>query len=273
MSKFLFAVFSCMLFIGIGNGDVFASNTQKHTFEIAPTVSHIKYEEPGLMKTDGMMHGIRAAYTYRDRIMLGVEGRLAIGKVDYTGSVMDLTTGVKTPHTAGNIPQYMIESRGLVGYIFPMSKTSSITYFTGLGYRYLHNDLSVDPGGYLRESNYIYSPIGVRYDAKLRNGWSFGAEAEYNIFWRGMQISHFNHIDPGFNVLKNTQRDGHGLRASVEFAKKTGSVELALTPFIEHWNIGDSERVDLTFYGTKVGEAWEPKNRSTEIGLGLALKW
>ncbi len=269
--KVLLAVMGVLCFLGTGNA--FAENLQKHTFEVGPTVSHIKYEEPGLMKTDGMMYGIRAAYTYRDNLMLKVEGRYSAGEVDYTGHLVNLVTGVKTPHTAGNIPQYMLEFRGVGGYIFPISKTSFVTPYIGLGYRYLNNDLSVHPGGYERESNYIYSPVGVRYDAKLSNGWSFGANAEYNIFWRGKQISHLSDIHPGFNVVENRQRDGYGLRASVEFAKKTGSVELALTPFIKYWNIGDSDRADLTFNGVIVGTAWEPKNRSTEIGLGLALKW
>lgn len=269
--RVLLAVVGCLMFLGVG--DAFAGNLQKHTFEISPEVSHIKYEEPGLMKQSGIMYGIRAAYTYRANLMLRVEGKYSTGKVDYDGHLIDFQTGVRTPYKLKNITDYMLEFRGLGGYIFPVSKTSHITPYVGIGYRYLNNDMSKDPFGYERESNYIYSPVGVRYDAKLSNGWSFGAEAEYNIFWWGRQVSHLNDIYPGFNVIKNRQKEGYGLRGSVEFAKKTESVELALAPYIKYWNIGESERADLTLYGVRIGEAWEPKNRSTEIGLSLVLKW
>jgi len=79
-----------------------------------------------------------------------------------------------------NIDDYILEFRGLAGYDFPVSKASFLTPYAGIGYRYLNDDssgkvASTGALGYERESNYIYSPIGVKFIADLKKGWSMGA--------------------------------------------------------------------------------------------------
>ena len=113
----------------------------------------------------------------------------------------------------------------------------------------------------------------MRFITDLKNGWSFGAMAEYDIFWWGKQISHLSDVDPGYNDPKNRQTRGYGLRGSVELQKKVKKVDFAIEPFIRYWNIKESKHTDWTWYGGKIGEAYEPKNHSTEYGINLLVRF
>jgi len=261
--KLMAIAITCFMFVGVGNG--FAGELQKHTFELGPEISRITYEEPRVMKEEGMMYGLAASYTYHNKLMLKAEGRGSMGSLDY-----------KNSGTVENIPDYMLEFRGTGGYDFPISEVSFLTPYAGIGYRYLNDDgsgktSSTGARGYERESNYLYSPIGVALTAPLKNGWSFGATAEYDIFWWGKQISHLSDGDPGFNDPENRQKKGYGARGSVKLEKKGKKLNFVIEPFVRYWNIKKSKDADLTYYGTYVGYGYEPKNHSTEFGIKLAV--
>jgi hypothetical protein len=155
----------------ISTGSVFAEGLKEHIFKVGPEISYIRYKEPNVMEEKGVMYGISASYTYHSKqnlLMLGIEGIFSYGEVDYDGA-----TVIGTPVTVENIPDYMLEFRGLIGTDFPV-KASYITFYTGIGYRYLNDDMhEKSTGGYERESNYLYSPIGLKIIAPLGNDWSF----------------------------------------------------------------------------------------------------
>lgn len=261
--KKLLALTICFMFMGIGS--VFAEPLKVHTWELGADVSHITYKEPSVMEEKGMMYGIVGSYTYRSKFMLKADGSFSYGQVDY-----------KNSGTLDNIDDYILEFRGVCGYDFPILKASILTPYVGIGYRYLNDDMSgmtTSTGalGYERESNYLYSPIGVTIFTPLRNGWSFGATVEYDIFWRGKQISHLSDAVPGLNDPENRQKKGYGARGSIKLQKKDEKIDFAIEPYIRYWNIKKSEDADLTYYGTYIGYAYEPKNNSTEIGIMLAM--
>lgn len=251
----------------------------KHTLELGTETSYIKYEEPGLMKETGSMYGIIGSYTYRGQLvklpkcMLKAEGRSAWGSLDYTSPI---SGGMK------NIPDWLIELRGLAGYDFEIGDSFpviwTITPYSGIGYRYLNDDSSgkyssLGALGYERESNYIYGPVGLQVIADLKNNWLIGATAEYDIFWWGKQISHLSDVDSGLNDPKNRQKKGYGIRGSIIVQKKGEKLDLVIEPYIRYWNIRKSKDSDLTYYGTVIDTVYEPKNNSTEVGLKLAVKF
>jgi len=233
-----------------------------HSFEIGPEVSYIKYKEPGVMKEDGIMYGIGAAYTYRiNAAMFRVEGKYSYGQVDYQNS-----------GTVDEIDDYMFEIRGLLGFDYRMSDKSIITPYIGLGYRYLNDDMSgkissTGAYGYERESNYYYSPIGVKTLSDMGNGWSWGITAEFDYFWGGQQKSHLSDVSSGFNDLENDQNDGYGYRGSLRFQKKVDTMSFIFEPFVKYWNIDKSEDKNITYSGVLIGYGYEPENESTEIGV------
>ncbi|RPI37703.1 MAG: autotransporter outer membrane beta-barrel domain-containing protein [Nitrospiraceae bacterium] len=265
--KFIAIVMTCFIFAGVESS--FAGQLQKNTWELGPELSYIEYNEPDVMKEKGWMYGIAGSYIYHQKLMLMAEGRFSYGKLDYSSPISS---------TVDDIDNYIVEFRGLGGYDFTVSESSVLTPYIGVGYRYLNDDSSMKvtsngARGYERESNYLYSPVGVKFISDLKDGWSMGAMAEYDIFWWGEQESHLSDVSPGFNDLKNHQTSGYGLRGSVELQKKVKSVAFAVEPFIRYWNIKESDHDDLTWYGIKIGEAWEPKNHSTEYGINLVVRF
>ena len=242
---------------------------RRHTFELAPEISYRVYKEPDVnVKTEGMMYGLVGSYTYHNKLMLKAEGRGSWGKVDYSNS-----------GEINNITDYVLEFRGLCGYDFPILKTSTLTPYIGIGYRYLNNDMagkisSTGALGYERESNYIYSPIGIDFITPLGNSWSMGVIGEYDYFWWGKQKSHLGDVLPGVDVLENRQKKGYGLRGSITLQKKVDKVDFEVGPFIRYWNIKKSEIEPITYYGIPTGwVGWEPKNNSTEVGVMLGVKF
>jgi hypothetical protein len=243
--------------------------------EIGVEIYHFTYKEPGLMKDKGMMYGIFGSYTYRgwappapetmDKWMLRAELRYAFGEVDYDGGLSD-----GTPYTIDNIDDYVWEVRGLCGYDFPIFKASILTPYAGIGYRYLNDDPSFDPYGYERESNYVYSPIGLEIATNLDRGWFVGATLEYDIFWSGKQKSHLSNVDPGYNDLENDQDSGYGVRGSIKLQKECDKFTFIIEPFVRYWRIRCSESAIVTWRGIPWGYGVEPKNRTTEFGVKLA---
>lgn len=257
----------CFMFLGTGT--VFAELEKIHTFELKPEVSYIVYKEPEVsVKERGMMYGLVGSYTYHNKVMVKVEGRGSVGWVDYSDS-----------GNINNIRDYMLEIRGLVGYDFPISTSFTMTPFVGIGYRYLNDDTSGKTSttgalGYERESNYLYSPIGIGLIANLGKNWFIGGTGEYDYFWWGRQRSHLSDVDPGLNNVSNHQKHGYGLRGAITLQERSKRVAVEFGPFIRYWSIKESEMNALTYYGTPTGYyAYEPKNHSTEVGLMLGIKF
>ncbi len=238
-------------------------------WEIGTEISHIKYEEPGLMEEEGIMYGIFGSYTYHNNYMLKAEGKYSYGQVDYDGKLSD-----GTPYTIDNIDDFMLEFRGLGGYDFLVSKATTLTPYIGFGYRYLNDDPSFDPASYERESNYFYSPIGIETLTELQNGWSVGLTVEYDYFWKGIQKSHLEDFLASLDTLENDQDDGYGVRGSIKFQKKSEKLNYVIEPFIRYWDIEKSDVVSITYSGTPTGYVgWEPANESTEFGIKFAAKF
>ena len=246
----------------------FPRSEARHTWEIGPETSYIEYKEPDVMSSKGTMFGIGAVYTYRNGVMIKVAGRYSYGQMDYESQ----GTG-----TLNNIDDHIFEIRTLGGYDFKISSSLTMTPFIGFGYRYLKDDSagrisSTGDKGYLRESNYYYSPIGIEAVNVFNNGWSAGVILEYDYFWKGMQKTYWSDVRAGYNDIENNQNSGYGVRGSIIIKKQTDRIFYAIEPFIRYWNIDKSDVHNVTYFGSYTGVVvWEPKNESTEIGVKFMI--
>jgi len=239
----------------------------EYAVDIGPEIYHFKYEEPGLMKEEGMFYGVRFGLTYRDWPipeiktskpdgggMFRAEGRLAFGRVDYDGALVG-----GTPYKINGIDDFAFEGRLLLGQDHLAEEVLSTLYF-GVGYRYLNDDLATDPAGYERESNYLYVPFGFNFDIGQKVGWSLGFGAEFDLFVFGRQDSHLSDYSPLLPDVHNDQHSGYGYRASVKLQNKSKGEIFIIEPFLRYWDIGKSEEDPL---------GYEPSNETTEFGLQL----
>lgn len=246
--------------------------------ELGPEIYHFRYEEPDVMEEKGMMYGLTGAYSWHKNFMLKAEGRLSGGQVNYESE----DTG-----TIDNITDFSAEVRGLGGYDFKPTQDFVITPYFGIGYRYLNDDMynkisSSGAIGYERESNYIYSPLGVEGIFKMQDSWSIGGLVEYDIFWQGKQKNRFvsgTYYDNiyGYYVIPenidNIQNKGYGIRGTVKLQKKGENFDFMIEPFIRYWNIKESKKSNYTTISSNndIISFIEPKNNSTEIGVKVAV--
>ncbi len=260
-------VLACVFLFGVKG--VSAEKLEKYSLEIGPELFYFEYKEPGLMKNEGYIYGLKTAFTYRDGFMLGLEGLFSYGHVDYSSTSTGEGSGDKNA---------IVDIRGLIGYDFYLADSFVFNPYLGYGYRYLNNDsggkfTTTGHWGYERESNYYYSPVGVNLIAGVSKNWRINTNAEYDYFWYGEQLSHLSDGDPYYQDVRNKQKKGYGARGSIEIQRKSKDSLFNFGPFVRYWNIKESKHAALVYAGTVIGEAWEPKNRTAEYGIRFTWRF
>lgn len=241
----------------------------KTSNEIGLTVSSYEYKEPDISMSQ---KATKVGIDYNGAMALSndwfVRGdlRYATGKTDYSSPA----SGTKN----GN-PDWYYELRGTFGRDFSMG-TYSLSPFAGLGYRYLFNDIrgrtSTGAAGYRRESIYYYLPIGATHRLKLESAARLLTTLEYDYLINGKQKSYFSDVTTLYPDVTNNQHKGYGIRGSMYYEKDNWS----FGPWFQYWNIDKSDLAPftVTVLGvTYTGNAWEPKNTTTEYGLRLGYKF
>ena len=279
----LSAALLCVFFLqGFSLGEVHARSTSDNVrFEVTPFLSSIDYEEPGVMKESGKMYGVEASL-FRHKIsprgfdLIRLDLLASHGSVDYSSD------------SFGSIPDIdntMIETRALLGKDLYSTPKTLISSFTGFGYRRLSDKSegltsSVGCVGYHRVSQYFYFPLGIGINSKLDKGWRFDGVVEYDFFARGIQHSAMTEANNAYytysNDISNDQNNGYGIRLSASFQKKISEgAAIAFKPFVRYWSIGTSKadeliRTDSSGHSEHL-YVWEPKNSSTEYGIGVSI--
>jgi len=223
------------------------------------------------MTNEGTLYGVVGAYTFREdgqsslarfgadpNDALTLEGRFSFGEVDYDGSYMD-----GTPLSTDGIDDFLFDIRLLWSREQPAAKIFNCVY-AGLGYRYLNDDSSGQPGGYERESNYLYVPVGTRKDWRWKPRWRLSLTGEFDVLLVGRQISHLSDADPTLPDIRNWQWPGFGGLLSLELQHKGHNVDLGVAPFVRYWWI-DESTVSDGYY--------EPKNNTIEYGLSFVFRF
>ncbi|NTW74358.1 MAG: hypothetical protein HGB29_05780 [Chlorobiaceae bacterium] len=250
--------------------------------DIGPFLSHITYQEPGIMEEDGQMRGLGASVSWHGAFpagidMIRIDALASFGAVDYSSVEAGSTDG---------IDYAMIETRALLGRELFIAGATDLSMFTGVGYRRLSDRSGglITSGGYYgydRVSNYFYLPLGLAVASKLGRGWSLDGVLEYDYLVRGIQKSQItdaaNEVYSYSNDLSNAQESGYGLHVSARLRRRLGSSgSVAIGPFLRYWNIGVSSLDDVVITNALTQSSSrqsmvEPKNSTTEYGLMMSL--
>jgi len=233
------------------------------SFEIGPEIFYHRYTESG-MKETGMFYGINIKAYERKWVnrppeemdkavkgMFGGELEFAYGQVDYDGHLLDEDS---TPYTVDGIDDFLVDARYLIGRDFTPGNILE-TLYSGIGYRFLQDDSSFDPSGYLRKSNYLYIPLGLKIERGQKNGWSLGGNLEIDLLIYGQQYSKIEEYR-----IRNHQEAGAGFRAAIDIVKIGEKSNFKIQPFIKYWNIAESKEKS-GFY--------EPENKTVQAGIQL----
>lgn len=203
------------------------------------------------MSQDGFMLGLMFNdEDYTNDTYIGLKTRLAAGEVDYTSAGTGEMLG---------IPDYQIESTGYLGKSFVENNDTRLTFFSGLGFRYLINksgfrQSSTGHSGYDRESRYLYMPFGVNYE---EGKWEFRAEYLYFIY--GQQNSKLSQVSSVYSDITNDQEEGSGLKLTAKhYLENNFGIEI----YMDYWDIADSQ-LDIS------GNFMEPRNTTSETGIRI----
>ena len=138
------------------------------------------------------------------------------------------------------------------------NSNSRVTYFSGIGGRYLlnasgHKLSSTGHAGYDRESRYVYIPFGINFETE-----SWELRGEYLYFLYGQQTSYLS--DAGnYPDITNDQEEGSGLKLTAKYYVEDG---FGYEFYMDYWDIADS-KLDTT------GNFMEPRNTTSETGIRL----
>ncbi len=247
--------------------DAKTGKAQRVAVTVGADTGYFKYKEPDVMQETGTQLGIFArAQTYRKNKYL-LEAFLSYvgGDLDYDGSVGN---GVQYQSFSGTTPNHIINVRGLLGYrtrggrpAKPGQLVWDFTPYTGLGYRYLYNDLmsdSTEYAGYERFQHYVYLPLGVLGETRLASQWTVQPRAEFDLLLRGWHRTEGRTTNHEF-----IQSSGFGMRGSVAFISKPARLaamdfNLMVEPYGEYWKISESSTDE---------QHVEPDNNSYFLGL------
>ena len=210
------------------------------------------------MSQDGYMLGLVYSSETYEGLYSGLKGRLGAGEVDYTSAGTGTMTG---------IPDYQAEFTSYLG--MPINLESSrLTFFSGIGYRYLLNasglkQSSTGHYGYDRESQYAYVPLGVNYEKQIDRGRHWEIRGEYLYFLYGKQKSYLSQVAPQYPDISNDQEEGSGIKISAKYYLDQNS---GFEGYMDYWDIADS-KLDQT------GNFMEPRNSTSETGIRFFWKF
>tara|TARA_B100000508_G_scaffold112140_1_gene90475 strand:+ start:63 stop:836 length:774 start_codon:yes stop_codon:yes gene_type:complete len=206
------------------------------------------------MSQEGWMMGLNTnSENYDDGGYFGIKTRLALGEVDYKSAGTGTMTG---------IPDYQLEGSLYFGIPYENNE-SRLTFFSGLGLRYLLNASglklsSTGHSGYDRESRYVYLPFGLNYELE-----KFELRGEYLYFIYGQQKSYLSDVSPNYPDITNDQEEGSGIKLTAKFyTNDTFGYEF----YMDYWDIADS-KLDVT------GNFMEPRNTTSETGVRVFWKY
>ncbi len=239
----------------------------KDTIEIGLQTYWYKYEEEVdgnfFMSTTGQKYGLSLTGIKNISNDIYVIGDIhyATGDVEY-----------KSASGKGDVSDHMYEARLLLG---EERITNGILWssFIGLGYRFLYNDLrDLGSGGYRRESQYIYIPIGVTNRFRVNHKSRISTTVEYDYLAQGKQKSYLSDIGPAYAAVfgdpVNKQNRGHGLRFNTTYEEESWSIGL----FVNYWKLQDSE-VNYYYDTPFVYGIMEPENDTKEVGLQVKYRF
>tara|TARA_Y100000588_G_scaffold328108_1_gene363481 strand:- start:233 stop:1006 length:774 start_codon:yes stop_codon:yes gene_type:complete len=190
----------------------------------------------------------------KDSLKVLYTAELTYGQVEYNGS------GTMTKD------YYKARFEGLLAY-----DIAGFSPFIGIGYRQLYDDsggtvTSTGALGYDRRSQYLYMPVGIIADI----GDDLSFKGQYNLFLGGKQTSYLSSAISVCNDVDNTQDDGYGFDAALNYKM---SEKFTLFGYYRFWDIEDSRSANIVCAGSVVAAGLEPKNTTTEIGVGVSLRF
>ncbi|MFB6345241.1 MAG: hypothetical protein ABEK50_05635 [bacterium] len=235
--------------------------------------SYVQYTEPDI-EMSGALPGFKGDVKVleTDPVSLTIRGRVSSGELTYDGQTLE-TDPKPVKSTSddflSNLEMYLVLDRELVeGRASP---------FLGIGHRKWDNRLqdSNNVAGFLREVEYLYLPIGLRYPYGEGDHWSGEFNLSYRFFVEGSVTSHLSEVRSDFPDVTNTQDRGDGVMVGYQYHRSAPhGGDYNLEAFLKIWDVSRSDLVatnaDIDGDGSD-DAVFEPRNETLELGGRLTV--
>ncbi len=268
-AKFIYSLVICVSLF-CSTGACFENGTSDRfiqSYTIGTSLINYRYTEPGLISHSGYLYGVFSQIAMRlNTIVIGLlDSEVAVGGVDYNGSLCDLNTNVCTDYDS-KTNDFIFRTE----YRFGFQVSTPLQVFVGPGIRYLY-DRGIGPGFYTRIGTYFYLPVGMKISFEGLSG-DFNLELEYNFFISGVMQSKISEVNSTYSDVSHKQNKGSGSRALLQYNFKTSSLFLNLA--YEHWTVASSNVQPLYINGVDSGKSFvEPKNFTDAVSVGAGLRF
>jgi hypothetical protein len=252
-------------------------------FEVGVELFDYSYREQvegqTVVRDDGRFVGLTLGYVGKLGDGWFLRGRLsgAAGSVDYRseGSIID-PDGEEA--RLDNVSQGIGSLEVHIGRDFMLSGGTSITPFAGFASRVLDDNSGGEETengllGYDRQVSYAYVPTGFAVRTPVGGGAALTFSAQYNWIVGGDAESKFSDLDPEAPDVKVDLNGGHGFELSAIAEIPLGRDSIRVGPFVRRWSLKQSDSFVITNPDdpTESLELFEPKNRTTEIGVRISF--
>lgn len=267
--KFYYSLVICVVFfcsagVGSENG---TSDRFIQSYTIGTSLINYRYTEPGLISHSGYLYGAFSQIAMKlNTIVVGLlDAEVAVGNVDYNGSLCDVNTNVCTDYDS-KTNDFIFRTE----YRFGFQVSNSLQVFAGPGIRYLY-DRGIGSGFYTRIGTYFFLPVGMKINFEGLSG-DFNLELEYNFFLSGMMQSKISEVNSTYSDVIHKQTNGSGIRSLLRYNCKTSGLFLNLA--YEHWTVASSNVRPLLINGLNSGKSFvEPKNFTDAVSVGAGLRF
>ncbi len=242
---------------------------------------YLDYKEdfppPGKSAEKGWLPGFYLGWDYnkKNAIYAKVLLEFSVGDVTYDGTTQ---TGTPISFSDDN-HQFFFRGELDLGYNFSVTQNISIKPYTGYGYRrWNRGQTQTRPVSginilTLQEDYYWhYIPVGVAADFKINDRFSIEPNAGARFMFYGKMSVEYSDYYPGFNTpdVKLGNRIGYYAEIPLRY-KFSKAWAVVLKPWYAYDEIGQSDTVDLTYYGTVVGSLYEPPSTTHQYGVNIGL--
>jgi hypothetical protein len=202
---------------------------------------------------------------------LGGRGELMTGDTTYDGQYLDLAGTGQAQKASGPSKENIYDVAALAQYRFLSDGPLGVSGFSGLGYFYHDNKVSMR-GGYRREISQIYLPLGLNGEIGLSRGWKLKAEGEMDFLADGKTKSHLSEVGAGNDDFENEQSSGFGFRLGLRACYRISTVALEFGPYYSYWRVEDSDVVQGTVDG-QPNYMYEPQNITSRFGFSFGVSY
>lgn len=246
-------------------------------FEFGVMYHYFDYKEdvPASRKSTetGWLPGFYLGWSYNKKndVYSKVFLEFSFGDTEYDG-----TTQSGTPITfSDDNHQFLFRGEWDIGYNFAVTKNISIKPYVGYGYRNWsrgQSKVTATYASYKERYYWHYFPAGV--SAEFNMGDKFFIEPNAGIRWMfyGKMTAYMNELDPGYNDPEFKLGNKIGWYAEIPLRYKFSEIwSVVVKPWYERSEIGESDTVPLTYYGTIWGYAYEPSSKTNQYGVNVGF--